>query len=157
MNDPDVVQMLGMRPARLSRDEVRAYLEECSKSFQKVSEFAIETADGRHIGGCALRDFNQVARSAEFGIVIGEADYRGKGYGTEVTRLVVRVGFEEFNLNRIWLNVNENHAAAIRAYEKAGLVKEGLLREYGFGHGSYYNAYIMSILRSDFESGKGSA
>lgn len=157
MNDPDVVQMLGMRPGRLSRDEIKSYLDECSKSYEKQAEFAIETADGRHIGGCTLRAFNHVARSAEFAIAIGEADYRGKGYGTEVTRLMARIGFEEFNLNRIWLNVNENHVAAVRAYEKAGFAKEGLLREYGFGRGSYYNAYIMSILRSDFESGKGSA
>lgn len=154
MNDPDVVRYLGMRPARLSRDEVRNYLESSAKGADPA-EFGIETKDGRHIGGCTLRGFNHVARSAEYAISIGEADYRGKGYGSEVTALMVRIGFEEFNLNRIWLTVYAPNAGAVRAYEKAGFVREGLLRQYAYIGGTYLDAHLMAILRSDYESGKG--
>jgi ribosomal-protein-alanine N-acetyltransferase len=157
MNDPAVTATLGMRPARLSREEIRAFLERSAQSTQVSAEFAIETLEGVHIGGCSLREFNHVARSAEFAILIGEAAYRGKGYGTEATRLAVKIGFEEFNLNRIWLRVNANNIAGVRAYEKAGFVKEGLHRQYGFVGGSYYDAYTMAILRSDYERMKGSA
>jgi len=156
MNDPEVLKYLGMRPARLSRDEVKSYLEQCSKSGSEIAEFAIETKDSRHIGGCTLRGFNHTARSAELGIAIGEADYRGKGYGTEIIRLMVQVAFDEFNLNRVWLNVYESNIAGMRAYEKAGFVKEGLLRQYAYLSGRYHNAHIMSMIRADYESGKGS-
>ncbi|HWI62822.1 MAG TPA: GNAT family protein [Symbiobacteriaceae bacterium] len=156
LNDPDTVRYLGMRPARLSRDEVRKYLEACAASSANIAEFAIETLDGCHIGGTCLREFNHVARSAEFGICIGNEDFRGQGYGTEVTQLIVKIGFEEFNLNRIWLTVNAENAAGVRAYEKAGFLREGLLRQNSFVHGRYYDTYIMAILRSDYESRKGS-
>ena len=96
-----------------------------------------------------------MARSAEFAIAIGEADFRGKGYGTEVARLTVAVGFEQFNFNRIWLTVNEENVGAVRAYEKAGFVKEGLMRQNGFANGGYYNTYIMSILRDEYERARG--
>lgn len=76
MNDPQVVRYLGMRPAGLSRDEVKKYLEKCATDSADLVEFAIETLDGRHIGGCTLRGFNHVARAAEFAIAIGEADCR---------------------------------------------------------------------------------
>jgi RimJ/RimL family protein N-acetyltransferase len=157
MNDPEVARYLGMRPQRLSREEIRNYLERCAASAADVLEFAVETLDGRHIGGCTLRNFNHVARSAEFAIVIGEAGYRGRGYGTATTRLMVEVGFAALNLNRIWLTVHEANLAGIRAYEKAGFVREGLLRQYGFANGQYYNAYLMAILREEYEAGKGRA
>jgi len=156
MNDPEVLKYLGMRPARLSRDEVKSYLEQCAKSGAEVAEFGIDTKDSRHIGGCTLRNFNHTARSAEIAIAIGEADYRGKGYGTEIIRLLVQIAFDEFNLNRVWLTAYESNSAALRAYTKVGFVKEGLMREYAFLAGVYHNAHMMSMIRADYESGKGS-
>lgn len=157
MNDPAVVATLGMRPGRLSREEIRSYLERAASSSDSLLEFAIESLDGIHIGGCTIRNFNHVSRSAELAIALGEGEYRGKGYGTDAVRLLVRVGFEQFNLNRIWLTVQAGNLAGIRAYEKAGFVREGLLRQYGFVNGAYYDSALMAILRSEFESGKGRA
>jgi RimJ/RimL family protein N-acetyltransferase len=149
MTDRETTRWLGMRPALLSRDSIRAWLEQSAKSTEGSVEFAIETKDGKHIGGCSLRDFNHTSRSAEFAIVIGEE--RGKGYGTEVTRLVIDVAFGYFNLNRLWLTAYEPNVAAIRCYEKAGFVKEGILRDFVYLEGQYHNAVMMAILRSDWE------
>lgn len=154
INDPVAAEWLAMRPSRVSRDEVRSYLEETAKSAASMVEFAVETLDGRHIGGTTLRNFNHVARSAEFAILIGEADYRGKGYGTDVAQLMLRIGFEEFNLNRIYLTAYAPNVGAIRAYEKAGYVREGLLRQHVYLHGSYHDAVYMAVLRSDWEAAK---
>ncbi len=156
MNDPEVLRYLGMLPGRLGREEIRRWLEESAAGELDSVEFAIETLDGRHIGGGSLREFHQTARKAELALLIGETEFRGKGYGTEAVRLLVQVGFEQFNLNRIWLTVNEQNLAAIRAYEKAGFRKEGLLRAFGFANGAYYNVYLMAILREEYEMQKGS-
>lgn len=157
INDPAVNRYLGMRPQQLSREEVRKYLESCAAAATDPVEFAAETLEGRHIGGTTLRNFNQIARSAEFAICIGEPEFHGKGYGTEVTRLMIEVGFAGFNLNRIYLTAWEGNAGAVRAYEKAGFVKEGLLRDYAFANGRYHNAFLMAILRRDYEARKGAA
>lgn len=157
MNDPAVVDTLGMRPGRLSREEIRKYLELTASASDSMVEWAIETHEGIHIGGCAIRNFDQTARSAELGIAIGEAAFRSKGYGTDAVRLLVMIGFAQFNLNRIWLRANAGNTAGIRAYEKAGFTREGLLRQYGFINGRYYDSVIMAILREEYESGKGRA
>lgn len=157
MNDPAVTNTLGMRPARLSREEIRKYLELSAATSDSHVEWAIETLDGIHIGGCTIRNLNQTARSAELGIAVGEAEYRGKGYGTDTVRLLVQIGFDQFNLNRIWLIANAGNLAGIRAYEKAGFAVEGRMRQYGFVNGAYYDAVIMAILRGEYENGKGRA
>lgn len=155
MNDPEVLRYLGMLPRRLSRDEVRRYLESCAASTGEMVEFAIVALEGRHIGSCALRNFNLTAHTAEYSVLIGEPEYRGKGYGTEVTRLVAEVAFEQLNLNRIWLHVHTENIAGLRAYERAGFTREGLLRQHGYKDGKYYDVVVMGMLRSEYEARKG--
>jgi len=156
MNDPAVVDTLGMRPGRLSRDQVRQYLDASAKSSEGFVEWAIEALDtGRHIGGCAIRDFDHVSHSAELGIAIGEAEYRGRGYGTDTIRLLVQIGFEQFNLNRIWLKAHADNLRGIRCYMKAGFTQEGVLRQEGFINGRYFDTVVLAILRSEYEAGAG--
>src|SRR5882724_11950071 len=56
--------------------------------------FTIYERDGwRPIGFTYLEGIIWRDRTAEFGILIGEADARGKGYGTEVTTLMLDYAF----------------------------------------------------------------
>ena len=73
-----------------------------------------------------------------------------KGYGTEAMRTMCRYGFEELNLNRIWLRVYDTNPRARKAYEKAGFVYEGTFRQAEYKHGRYIDVHVMSILKSDW-------
>jgi RimJ/RimL family protein N-acetyltransferase len=102
------------------------------------------------IGSLAFTNFDWRNRSSEFGIMIGVKTYWNQGYGTEAVRLLVRHGFDTLNLNRIFLHVFENNPRAIRAYEKAGFVREGRLRQAEFTDGKYIDILVMSILKDDY-------
>ena len=115
--------------------------------------FGIRTlADDKLIGNCSLFEISLKNRSATFGIVLGEKDYWGKGYGTEATRLTMRFGFDELNLNRIQLEVYDFNPRARRAYEKAGFCHEGIRRQALFREGQYWDIEIMAILRDDWRA-----
>ena len=76
--------------------------------------FAIyERANLRPIGQTNLRDVNTVHRTAEFGILIGERDCRGKGYGTEVAQLILDFAFNGLNLHNVWLDTLSLNPSAI--------------------------------------------
>jgi RimJ/RimL family protein N-acetyltransferase len=110
--------------------------------------FGIRTvADDQLIGNCSLFNISPKNHEATFGIVIGEQDFWGRGYGTEATKLTVRFGFTEVNLNRIQLDVYAFNPRAVRAYEKAGFSHEGTRRKALFREGSYHDVHIMAILR----------
>jgi diamine N-acetyltransferase len=106
------------------------------------------------IGNCQFIDINWRNRSAEVGIMIGEKSYWGKGFGTEVMRVLLTHGFNSLNLNRIWLRVIAENRRGIRAYEKAGFVHEGIFRQDEYRQGKYHDVYIMSVLKDEWENNR---
>ena len=112
--------------------------------------FAIRTtAGGRLVGSCQLRNIDPVHGNAELQIRIGVVAERGHGHGTEAVRQLVRFGFHELNLHRVYLHVFAHNDAAIRAYEKSGFRREGVLREAAHIDGRYVDVVVMGILRQE--------
>ena len=61
-------------------------------------------------------------------------------------RIILGYGFREMGLHRIQLGVAPFNPAGIRAYEKAGFVEEGRLRESVLHDGRWYDEVLMSVL-----------
>jgi [ribosomal protein S5]-alanine N-acetyltransferase len=153
INDPDVTRTLEMhRPMNLQREE--EFIASMGQN-EKVIVLGIALRDGDAlIGTVSLRLGEAKDRRAEFGISIGAKDAWNQGHGTEATRLIVGYGFETLNLNRIYLRVYEYNARAIRAYEKAGFQREGLLRQDTYRLGKYWDVIVMGILRPEWDASK---
>jgi RimJ/RimL family protein N-acetyltransferase len=109
--------------------------------------FAIETLDDPPvlIGTIGLWGARPKDRCATLGIALGR-EYIGRGYGTDAVRVIASYGFREMGLHRIQLSVAPFNPAGIRAYEKAGFVKEGRQRESVLHDGRWYDEVLMSIL-----------
>ena len=105
--------------------------------------------DDEFVGTTGLYDLQWVMRSASFRVFIGDKLSWDRGIGTDCARLMLRYGFDKLNLNRIWLGVNAANERAVRAYEKAGFVREGLLRQEQFRNARYYDVVRMAVLRDE--------
>ena len=91
--------------------------------------FAVyENASWRLIGLAGLMHIDATNGTAEFGIMIGEADARGKGYGTEATALTLDHAFLALGLGNVILTVYKYNIAGIKAYEKVGFQTIGTRR-----------------------------
>jgi len=109
-------------------------------------------ADDRPIGEVMLVDLDRRSGSAQLGIFIGESGEWGKGYGTDAVNAIVDFAFGELRLERVWLEVWTENPRARRAYEKAGFIHEGTLRNDRYEGGSYTSGDLMAILRSEWEA-----
>lgn len=98
------------------------------------------------LGSVYIRDIDECHRKAEYGIFIGEADARGRGVGTAAAKLMLRYCFEEVGLHRVYLRVFAENAQAIGSYEKAGFVKEGLLKDDVCIDGVYRDIVWMAVV-----------
>lgn len=154
MNDVEVTRNLG-QIGRFSHEHEAAFIERAQSNSGDHYGFAIEAIDGpepKYIGNIDLFGFDKRNRQAELGIMIGEHDYWGNGYGPAAIKLLLEFGFGELNLHRIYLRVFEFNKRGIRAYEKVGFKLEGIARQAAYVDGAYCDDYEMSILFPEWEA-----
>jgi RimJ/RimL family protein N-acetyltransferase len=129
------------------------FTERFKKSLTEPSDdvrFAIEVG-GDVVGRCDLFHIDQFARTAEVGISL-RASARGKGYGTDALRVLVRFAFERRNLRRVHLIALATNVGGLACYRKVGFIEEGRRREHAWVRGEYSDEVLMGLLRSEWES-----
>jgi len=104
-------------------------------------EFAIETADGKHIGNCAYYGFSPNKKEAEVGITIGDRDYWGKDYGRDAIDTLLSHIFKETQLERLYLKTLVGNSRARTCFEKCGF------SIYGRKANSNYSFVLMELKR----------
>jgi len=111
---------------------------------------AICLADsGQLVGMASLTHIDYVHRNAEFHVMVGERDSQNRGIGTAAARAMVRHGFFDLNLHRIYVTVLRGNVSSIRMCEKAGFREEGTIREGAYKHGRYHDLVLMGVLKSE--------
>ena len=153
INDFEVVRFLGAaaRPTSLEAEE--EWYSRASKAENQASFTIYEKARLRPIGNTSLGKINHTHRTAEFGIMIGDKESWGKGYGTEVTRLMLEYGFTCLGLHNVHLWVNSANERGIRAYQRAGFRMAGRLRQNLRLGGQPYDDILMDCLATEFQGG----
>ena len=115
--------------------------------------FTIRTlAEDKLLGDIGLFVANWMSREAFVGLGIGERDFWGRGYGTDVMKVILRYAFTEINLRRVTLSVFEYNPRAVRSYEKTGFVHEGRMRQFLNREGKRWDMLFMAILRDEWIS-----
>ena len=142
-SDPQIIRFLGRNSPVTMLEEERWFRDYERRTDEQI--FAIEV-DGVHIGNIGLHKIDRVHRKAEVGIVIGEATFWSKGYGTEAMRTALRYAFGPLGLNKVSLDVLEYNDRAIRTYERLGFRPEGVHREDVYKEGRFVHVIRMSML-----------
>ena len=149
--DADVTRYLRSRVPFSQAAEEKWFDQMVDKQGKSDYHFVIcLIEDGQPIGTAGLHDLDLENGKAEFGISIGEKAEWNKGYGTETLRAICDFGFGQLRLERIYLEVYDGNEAGKRAYQKAGFVTEGALRNSHFADGRHRDALIMSLLRDEW-------
>lgn len=121
MNDLDVTRTLAvLAGGPLTREDEEAWYDRMRGNQAEVLFVIYELSTSRPIGTAGLHGVNHRHGTATFGIMIGEKECWGRGYGTEATRLTLDYAFSVLGLHNVLLTVYEYNRRGIRAYEKAG-------------------------------------
>ncbi|HLZ58952.1 MAG TPA: GNAT family protein, partial [Ktedonosporobacter sp.] len=154
INDFAVLRTLVIpRPSTFEENLARYEAQVAEEQQRRVAYFTIyDRATLRPIGRTELTDISHRDRSASFGIEIGEADYRGRGYGTEVARLMLDYAFTALGLHNVDLQTWEYNLAGQRAYARAGFCEIGRRRQAKFMNGKLWDIVYMDCLASEFVS-----
>lgn len=103
------------------------------------------------IGHISLYAIKRLPYSSAFIGYSVDKNYIGKGIATEAANLVLEFAFQTINIHRIEAYVSPKNEGSIRVLEKAGLQREGLLRELLFINGEWEDHFMYAILQNDFK------
>jgi ribosomal-protein-alanine N-acetyltransferase len=126
--DPEVTRYATWKPHQYVHETER-FLSACLALWRagKDFEYAIILQEvGRLAGMFGLHPMNF---KIEVGYVLARP-YWGKGYMTEVLRAVIDWAFSQPDIFRVQATCDVENVASARVMEKAGMMREGLLRRY---------------------------
>ena len=153
--DSEFMRLIDSSEAMLrSQKDAQKWIEKDLED-QEVNQYMFTIralAEDKLLGDIGLSVVNWMSRDAFVGLGIGERDFWGKGFGTDVMKVILRYAFTEINLRRVTLSVFEYNPRAVRSYEKAGFVHEGRMRQFLNREGKRWDMLFMGILRDEWMS-----
>lgn len=152
INDLVTVRNIDMIPHPMTLEQETNWYEQASAERNGAMFTIYELSSGLAIGNTHIFDVEYYHRHATFGILIGDPSKRGKGYGTEATRLMLDYAFTVLGLNNVMLTVAEFNAGGIKAYQKAGFREIGRRRRSRNVVGELWDTIYMDCLAEEFES-----
>nr|WP_308742849.1 GNAT family protein [uncultured Anaerocolumna sp.] len=99
-------------------------------------------------GTVILSDIDYINGTAEIHIKLLKS-FRGKGFGTDTIKTMVRYAFSELRLQCIYAHINDYNIGSHKLFEKSGFIKEGVLRSRIYKNGTYHNLFVYSILKEE--------
>jgi RimJ/RimL family protein N-acetyltransferase len=154
LNDFEMIKLVDRRFRPQTEEKITAWYERHVSGATDALVFTIiANDDDRPIGNIALQDIDYRNRTAELGVYIGDAEFRGNGYGTEATLLLTSFAFGVLGFNNIMLRVYEYNQQAIRAYQKAGFIEIGRRHQSQFMNGRFWDTIFMERVASDSDVG----
>ncbi len=149
-NDPAVRHALFLS-LPVSRSALKNRLRDWTESEEILAFIILDKKTESAIGATAFFRVDYVHRAAVFYIALLDTTIWGKGYGSEVTSLMMRYAFQTLNLNRIQLHVCTENKAAIQLYKKYGFIKEGVLRQAMYRDGGFVDFWVMGLLKNEWQ------
>lgn len=148
-NDPVVARTMDYLGGPVTLEERAAWFERASRDTASIRFTVFERHSWRAIGITNLHGIDGHHGTAEFGLMIGEADARGRGLGTETTLLMLAYAFTSLRLHNVMLRVYEYNHAGIRAYQKAGFREFGRRQQCHCFAGQRWDEVYMQCLASE--------
>lgn len=155
MHDPEIAKSFRKNMMSYTLDDALAFCASASIPESLEHEMSIhyaivDTKDDEYLGTISLKDIDLLNRTAEYAISTRKCAH-GKGIAYTATCMILKKAFEEFGLNRVYLNVLSTNSAAIRLYERSGFISEGTFRQHCRIGSEYVDLKWYGMLKKNYE------
>lgn len=117
----------------------------------KHAYFLLRNGEGQGLGFAIVRDWNSPERVTL--IKRMAVCHPGRGHGRSLIAMVVQEVFARTDAYRLAIGAFPENERAIRAYEAAGFVREGVARGSAYFSGRHRDELILSLLRPEWVEG----
>lgn len=148
---PEVSRWMPEFQAPLSLEHLRGWVRDLpaiEARSQEINRRIVDPADGSLLGSVGLSRLSKVHRCAGLFYWVHSAR-TGRGVATAAIEAMARLAFTELGLQRVEMLIAEKNLGSLRAAEKAGAVREGLLRSRFQLADGRHDALVLSLLPDD--------
>lgn len=136
---------------KYSLEESASFISSSEDTWNRKTAFSFavfDAASERFLGGVGLTQFNKTRTFASLGYWVRNSE-KGRGVATAATILAAQFGFEDLNLCRIEILTAMANVASQRVAEKAGALREGVLRNRLLVDSRPHDAVIYSLISNN--------
>ncbi|CAN5624532.1 GNAT family protein [soil metagenome] len=135
----------------VARHLCRTFIATQSDEPRRKWQLAVTLKDsGDLIGNCGIRVNAPEHCEANIGYELNPDDW-GQGFATEAATAIIRFGFEDLGLHRIWAECNAENAGSIRVLTKLGMQREARFREHQWFRNRWWDTEIYAILDCEWD------
>ena len=150
-SDIEVVRYMEFGP-NIEKDTIyfiQTQMQHQNEQPRRIFDLAlIHKADSKLIGACSIVIAHPQNKEGFIGYILNK-DYWNQGYITEAAGEIIKFGFKELRLHRIYATCHPDNIGSYRVMDKIGMQREGVLREDKFVRGKWRDSCIYSILEQD--------
>lgn len=150
LNDYEICRYNSHCRFPVEKESLIDYVEKVKSSNNVLVLAVIDIENNTHIGNISLQNINYIDRNAEIAYIMGEKSYWGKGFATQASELIIKHGFEQLNLERIYCGTSDENIRMINLAKKLGFVQEGIRRRAFYKNGDYHDIIEFGLLKSEF-------
>ncbi|HTE60971.1 MAG TPA: GNAT family protein [Solirubrobacteraceae bacterium] len=140
-----------------TRAELRGVLAEKQQRHALVKQgdslnlAAVLPGSAEVVGDVTLMWHSEEHRQGEIGYILHPA-HQGKGYATEATRALLRIGFDELGLHRIAGRLDGRNTASARVLERVGMRREACFVENEQVKGEWTDEVVYALLEREWRA-----
>ena len=152
-SDPKVVRFMDWGPN--TEEETKAFISRSISSQKEKPRKRYTLAitlkeENKLIGSCDLCVESPENKEGWIGYCLNR-QFWNKGYATEAAEALLRFGFQQLGLHRIFAAVDPKNIVSIHVLEKTGMQYEGHLREHKWSKGRWRDSLLYAILENEWK------
>ena len=135
----------------LSQNNQRNWFDSKVLNDKSTEMFSIvDVNTGELLGACGLCYIDWINRNADFSIYIGKDDlYIDERYAIEAAQIMMKYGFEELNLHRLWSEIYSFDEAKKVMFDRLGFKLEGVHKETHWTEGKWCDSLFYGYVMHD--------
>ena len=157
LNDPEIHRYLRVGHVPITREQELRYYDAHAASSTAYT-FEIHLAEnGQYVGNVGVENVDPIHRTCELGLVIGQRENWGRGYGEDAIVTCLGFAFDTLGLHRVELKCHEDNLRAAMLYRRVGFVEIGRERESAYGAARFSDHLLFDMLDREFRARHGEA
>ncbi|QCR31262.1 GNAT family N-acetyltransferase [Lysinibacillus sp. SGAir0095] len=151
LSDPEVMKYYGLQPFEAVKDaldEISWYQSIFNEQTGIRWGITLKHED-KVIGSCGFLNTVSNHYRTDIGFELSK-EYWGQGIASEAMNEIIQYAFEQTDIQRIQALIEPPNIASQKMVERAGFLREGLLRKYEYTCGKFDDLYMYGLLKEDY-------